>query len=1016
MLIDNNDEKSKFFGDTNVYITNLLKQLWENPKIVSIILLNSSKDDIKNNLGDFFVNNFYENILSTNCFENNLLYLITLLLKDEVKHLENPKDSEKFLKNSITGIFLEKLVEKKEIKFFFQKVLGEVFENLKNYYSNEELVFDAKKLSEKVINNNKENNFLLIEGINGIEMLDYMNKKNEIEINHEKSHINDFNKKYIKPLKEDNLNLFLFENENKESKNNNIKEFINYLKNNIIKTSANSYDTKTFFKNINNNKDLLNLYENYFYKISYYFDIILNNLLNNLNILPYQIKCICKIISKLIEKQFPNAQKFQKNEFISKFFFYNLFSPMFLNPGYITLISDFVISKTQVNNLSIIMEIIIKFVDGKFYKDNQLEGNYTPFNWLFIEKMTKLIDFYEKMANVKLPNFIEKLIDKEDFEYKYKYFEENKNEIISHCSICFSVDDLYALVKNIENSKEIIFKENRRKDIEKTIKKILLDEHKNKIYYLRNKKEIQIEEDDLSEVKTYRTSQVVKKKSFFVESGNNIIINLNKGNEKEVLKFFLISNLLINDEYKKYIDINKETLEFKLKNNLEIDENIKIINKLKKFLYVILSNYKELNKDDFNLDKITNFTNILDEIKKKLKSSSALIDKSIPLNWYIDSIIDFLKVLPEKYIINDYEELLGQLEKDINDTIINLNFKILASCMNKLKIAKNLNPYYDKVYNTLINVKLNLKINYIIKKSFIPIEIKYKKNANSLRINPISEISTNNTKKTNYHSNKKTSINIKESKEKNKIVICSTIEEFTEKFPNLTEDYYKEKNNIFNCLEKAHFPEQLSTYMQSINCIIHKEKIIKNESEINLMIPKIYDYIMEQLYPKIFPIEGDPVDNMIYLNCKKASWIQPEHLIKAKNILIKNFITDITEIFEKIDKEKCPRKKFLCIEDIFKCISNLNSFNGIKSDGIDDEMPALHYGLIKAMPQKINSNCEYLKLFLGNKKGKREDSHLTQIFVLATQVAKLNHTFLNNVSEDEYYEKCRQNILKFIDK
>ena len=1002
------------FGETNVYITNLLKHLWENPKIVSILLLNSSKDDIKYNLGDFFVNNFYENIVSTNCVENNLLYLITLLLKDEVKNLKNPGNSDNFLKNSIAGIFLEKLVEKEDIKIYFKNSIGEVIENLKNCFANEELTFDTKKLNANIINNKKDNNDLFI---NEIGIFNYMNKNIELGNNHEKDHINDFNKNYIKPLKEDSLNLFLSENQNKASKNN-IKEFINNI-NNHLKLSPNSYGTKTFLKNINNNKEILNLYKNYFFKISNYFDSILDNLLNNLNILPYQIKCICKIISKLIENKFPKVQNYEKNKFVSKFFFFNLFSSMFLNPGYITLINDFIISKVQENNLSIINKIIENFVAGKFYKDDQLEGNYTPFNWLFIEKMPKLNEFYEKIINVNLPNFIEKLIDGEDIEYKYKYFEENKNEIISHSSFCFSLDDLYVLVKNIENCKELLLKENKKKELEKTIKKILIDEHKNKIYCLKRKKESEIEEEDLPEIKSYRTTQVVKKPKNAIESNNSILINLNKDKEKEVLKFFLISNLLINDEYENYIDMNKDSFEYKEKNNkknIEIDENIKSVNKVKNFLYSILSNYKELNKDDFIVDKITNIENILNEMKKNMKLLNILIDESIPSDWYIDPILDLLKELPEKFIINDCEELLYKLEKDINNSIKHLNFNILASCMNRIKIAKNKSSYYDNVYNTLINIKLNLKINYIIKKSFIPIEIKYKKNSNWLQIKPISEIITNITKNTNMkHEKIKPNINIKDPKEKSIILICHTIEEFTKKFPNLSKDSDKQKNNILNCLEKVNFPDQLNICMKFINSAICKEKIIKNESEVDLMLPKIYDYIMEQLYPKLFPIESDSVDNMIYLNCKKVSWIQPEHLIKEKKIcFFKNFINDLTNIFEKIEKEKCPRKKFACIEEIFKCISNLNIFNRLKSEGIDDEIPILHFGLIKAKPQRISSNCQYLRLFLGNKKEKKEDNHLTQIYVLASQVAKLNHTSLINVSKDEYYEKCKQNMLKFI--
>ena len=101
------------------------------------------------------------------------------------------------------------------------------------------------------------------------------------------------------------------------------------------------------------------------------------------------------------------------------------------------------------------------------------------------------------------------------------------------------------------------------------------------------------------------------------------------------------------------------------------------------------------------------------------------------------------------------------------------------------------------------------------------------------------------------------------------------------------------------------------------------------------------------------------------------------------------------------------------MEEIFKTIYNLKVFNGDKSQGVDSEIAFLHYGIIKAKPKKLYSNCQYMKIFLGNKKGKREDNHLTQLLVLSSQICKLNQTYLMNVSESEYNEKCKNNILNF---
>ena len=649
-----------------MYLSNLMRQLWENPQIVSILLLNSSIDDIKDNLADLFVNNFFENIISSNCIENNLLYVITFLLKDEINNLKDVNSTEIFLNSTRCGYLLERLIDKKDLKIFFKNIIIEVIENINNFYLNEELTFNANKLNEKAIkkNNNiynfeksKKDNDSEIKKEN-IEHLKLLFQKDDISIesNKEKEDEKMFKNKYIKSLKEEDLKMFLSEYEKKE-KNNNIKDFINDISNSI-KSSSNLYNTEIFSKNINNDISL-NLYKIYYFKISEYLDIILDNLLKNLDILPYPIKCICKIISILLEKQFPNIQNFQKNAFISKFIFYNLFSSMFLNPGNIALINDFIDSKTQENNLSIILDIIKRFVIGKLFKDDNIEGNYTPFNWLFIEKMPKLIEFIKNLTNIKLPNFIEELITGgTNKEYKYDYFKENKNEIICHSSICFSTDDLYILIKNIQNCKEKLFID---KDLEKTIQKLFYKDHLKKIYNLSKKKGIIDDEKCINELNIDRKIQIGKKQKISGENTSYSTISTDKEYEKE-LNFFLITNLFINNENKNLFDLSNKDLYFmesEEKNDKsdinEIEQIEKIINKMKNYLYIILYNYKILNKDDFDDNKILNISNILEQMKKHMKSLNILIDNKSPSDWYIDTILELFKKFPEEYFKNDGE-------------------------------------------------------------------------------------------------------------------------------------------------------------------------------------------------------------------------------------------------------------------------------------------------------------------------------------------------------------------------
>ena len=468
--------------------------------------------------------------------------------------------------------------------------------------------------------------------------------------------------------------------------------------------------------------------------------------------------------------------------------------------------------------------------------------------------------------------------------------------------------------------------------------------------------------------------------------------------------------MIINKKYKEIFDINLDNKMSQLyqynqsEKDLK-DINKKIINKVKYFIYSILNNYNLLNIDDFDEIKISNIPDILKELRKNMKSLNILIDKTIPSEWYIDSLLDFLKKLPKNLICNDYEQLLTKLEEDLNNSIQNLHFREISLFLDKVKNINKLKDYYDKVINSLENVKLNRKIDYIIKKKNIPIEIIYKKNKNYLSFN----ISDTNVKKTN-----KNKINIRKKSLEINNKNCRTIEEFINKFPNVSKRIYTSKNTIFSFLKKNNFPQQIENYVQKIHNSIKNDELNK-EKELDLLVSKIYDYIMEQIYNKIFPPEPDPLDNMIYLNCKKAEWIEPKHLLKENDdFILSNFISDVSYYIDKMMKQKCPTKKYFYMEEIFKSIYNLSIFNGKKLEGVDEEMQALNFALIKAKPKKINSNCEYMQLFLRDKKGKREDNHLTQMFLISSQIAKLNHTFLINVTEEQYYEKCKKNLLKFI--
>ena len=996
-LINSLEERSLFFGELNVYIPNLLKILWDNPKFISKIIINSSNQDVKNNLANFFTNFFYENITSSKCIESNYLYLITLLLMDEINSLKGIETPETFLNSTKCGFFLEQLCEKNELQYFFKKIIFEVIESISNSHPNEEISFNPEKLREIISNQKEKDNKMKNEYETELEdelILENVkaksSNKSEEENTDNKNSKNLFINKYMELLKEEDLQISLSNYEKKTNKNN-MKDYINNISNNI-KSSPEVFNTKILKENLNNNESIINLYEENYFQLSKYLDIIFDNLLENINLLPYSIRCICKIISVLIEKKFPNIKNYQTNAFISKFFIHKLFSLMFLNPEEYALINEFIISSNQKFNLLIVSDIIRKFVLGKLFKDDKIDGNFTPFNWMFIEKMPKLIELYENLTNVKLPNFIQKLINGElNDDYKFNYFDENKNEIIFHNSICFNIENIYLLLKNIKKNKEVLLNENINLELKKTIEKLLYEENLKKLFILKGNKETNSNNNISYQLGNTNTFAQNRNKTF----------NINNIEEKE-LKFFLITKLKYNDDFIKIFNIKrKKQYYFKEENKNDINEdenskNEKIINRTKNFLCAILYYNNKLNKDEFIDNKISNTRDILIELKQKMKYLNILIEETIPSEWYMKSLFDYIQKLPKDLANNDFEGLFNQLEENLKASIKEYNLEELYIFKEKLKIVKKKKLTYNNIINILKDSKYNIYVRNIIKKLIVPVKIYYKKNDNDLKILYSNDIKP-------YTTNKKS---------KAIQLICRTIEEFIYYFPDISRYAYNSKLNVLMILKEMEFPEKIKAYTKFISDNLRAEKVLSNEQELKLIMSKITDYIMEKIYYKIFPKDIDPIDNMIYLNCEKLSWMQPKHLIKkSEDYLFGQFIPDITECFANINKQKCPRKKILYVEELFKLIYNLGAFNGEELEGVDGELQIMNYALIKAKPRRITSNNEFIKLFLGSKKGKREDIHLTQISAISIQISNFSYSYLINITEEEFIENCKKNIL-----
>ena len=907
-------------------------ELWENPSSISTILLNSDIDDIKKYLAPFIVHNIYENISSIN--HNNevqLIYIISLILKKEINSLKNIGSS--FLNETCAGIILQEFNKKKEVKFFFKNVLLEIIKKLEYIYSSEKILFDPSAIKEDIINNN-------------------LPLKKESKEYEEKIH--SINEKYMfLTFNKEELNRKILETKDKE-----MKEF---LQSKIveIESSPSMYTNEnllTFlYSDGEKSQNCINYYVNSFIQTIDVINMLFDNLLNNSESLPYSIKCICKIISILIKKKFPKQTKIEQNKFLVIFFFQKLLFPLLIEPDLNLFINECIISDSTKTKLNILLTILNKLIFGKLFENNHL----SPFNWYFIEKMPKLIEFLDKISEVKLPYLIEKLINDElSDNYEYDYFKENPDEILMFRNICYNCEELHSLIINAEKCKDNI-----------SINKKILTKLKSNIKLLekimRQKEQVEVEQQ-------------------------NSAINFTK--LKNVINCFLLTDSIYNKKYGNSIKKENKKRYFNLKEFKKIEnEEQKIQNKIikvKNYLCSLLYNNQILSLNNFNKEKLSDITNILEELKNQLKQKSNYIDKEyIPSKWYIDSLLQYLPTLPNNLIANDYEELLNELEKDLIDSIKEIDFDKLSQFIEYSKEIENEKYYYENIKKIIYDMNLNEKAKTIINNECFSVNNNEDKNIYDF-FTKISE--TENFSKLFR-------------KQENKI--SNTIKSFINNFPRFTKYQMGPNTDYFDLMIEKKVDKIIENYSIIIYKTLKKNNIA-NENNIKSIYNIIFDYIMEQLYDKIFPdVLTNDID--IFQNCIKHRWIDFQNLNKDnKNYIFDNYLPDSINYLKQFEKEKSPRKKLLHLNELFNCIYNLGKFNNDKVDGADDELFLLNYTFIKAIPERIFSNCKYTELFLGNKRLGIEGSQLTKLFSICEKMQHLKFEDLDKISETDYYLNC----------
>ena len=920
-LITEEEDLSKNLKGLSIYIKDFMENLWNNPKSIFKIVSKGSISHVKE-LSHFIVHNFYDNIFSSNKKEDQLLYITSLLLKNEIKNLNNDNPNQGmqvFLNDTPTEYIVKELIHKKDVQIFFKECLVKVLKKLENKYS-ERIIFNPDDILKKL---ERANQKLKTDFIKSTFASERMEEYLEL-----------FNSIYIENITEKELKEKIDLFQSKE-----MKDFLN-SKIKALKSNPNIYSNDNLLNDIYKSEQSYMIFRFYiqsFMKVINIINIILDNLINKSNLLPYYVKCICKIILILIQKKYPNASKIQQVLFLSKFFFEKLLFPIFKDPSLMILINECVVSDISIETLKQVELVFNKLILGEFFKQDEY---LTPFNNYFIEKMPNLFEFLNDICDIELPSFIDDLInDKLDENYKYDYFKENPNENVFYRNICFNYKHLYLLAFNA----------------------------------IKYKNELSLNVKILEKLES--------------EIGN--IENLKNSIKDNIVKYILLTKFIYNKNFEKIEKIKKEGPYFAIKELREINSEDNIIKnniiKVKNFFCSLLYYYPNLLKENFSKKNMNNLLDFLKELKKN--SSFYNYQEYIPYKWYIDSLIQYLPRMPKEYVENNFQKLFQEIELDIKKSLTDLNYEKIIGFYEYVKEMEKEKTYYQNIKKIISDIDINKKVNSIISNDKITVEIKYKNDQ-------LFIMKVKNPKNYTY---------TKENK------LCTTIKSFIKNFPNIKE---MNKNNDMNLLEKIEdmkIPEKLNEFFTIIKDHLekNKKKIIKEEN-LNEIFNRITDFIMEKLYTKLYLDEFEPKDLEIFKNCCKNVWIELPNLINVKkNYVLDSYLPDGINCFKEIVKEKSPRKKLLCINELMNYLNKLGQFNEERQIDIDFELALLNYTFIKANPKYIYSNCKYINLFLKDKEKQIEGNLITKILIICEKMAQFSSKDAFNISKSEYELNCR---------
>ena len=990
--------------------------------------------DKKQTLAEFLCHFFYDNYLTQSKEEEEIIKLINLLLEEEVDELLSPL-CRNFLHDSFLAFLLSELGNTYEIgnyiditlnclikdiedKNSFGCYLNIIYNSKKHYnYNREENKFfemdkqrddffdylDSKrgsKLGYFLFNGDLRHSARINLNLN-LNAHKYYSSNLEKNFEHKKSDLNissGFRAKDIKDLiKKDfqiknyinknfflNINEYYFRSLLSSEKDEIMKSFyIRQIK--ILNSSQNKniFSCHDYFKKMKNGKIISKLAIKQFNNMVETINNFINKLLNNLEkkeIIPYNIKIICKLIDIYISKKFKNISKIQKNSLICNFLFRLLIFPILENPDLSFSFGDMIISLNTRSILHHIYMVLSHLIEGELFNANN-STYYTIFNRYIIENYKRINKIIDNIIKISIPKSYNNINEK---NLKELDFTQCK-------SICFNSHEFSLFHNTIHSHKDEIFKgdkyivnifnniSEKRKTIQSNVDNYYLITNENyDNYSIRIENKIGLNNNPKNENGLYKK---IKYAIIYVLENLQLSIilekNINTQKTFEIINQYL--NFYIKPVYKskkpplswysQYIvnNINLLSKEYK-ENDFQL-----LYNDIELNLKNTLDEYKNLN--DYLTINLVLKSNLLNKTLKIYKNKTEKIRKT---EMNIKSLI-FIETNEIKICLmrgNEYNNLMRSEKKSVNNNLLILSHP--SSCPhNNLDLSIEKKKFLEKKYHS----------------------------------NTVKEFAQ---KFSGYHK-----------------VLSEEIMNFS-----FYKDFYRSKsflesNNINDdndiklndkgTFSSASIKEILETYINTIKKVIENNNLIfpdyneYSDNEKKEIIKFIWNYILKSICDPISSKKPPTLDNLFKIRCVTLQKIvKPENLDIPKEIVVKDYIRKLGEKLKIIDDLRSPNEIFKQFDIFIGLINSLYKF--FLNIGIvetDELLSIIIYCILIFTPERIIFKTNFCKFFL------REEELIGNIGISITQIESalifINKLGPNQIgfSQEEFNEICSK--VKFID-